>query len=73
MRNYAYFTMPRAKTVNDGLESLSYIGSKLWDSISSHMKEIDSINEFKHVVKTWKPDLCSSGLCKVYLQNIAYL
>ena len=24
----------------------------------SHMKEID-INEFKHVTKTWKPDLCS--------------
>ena len=50
--------MPRAKTVNHGLESLSYIGSKLWDSMPSHMKEIDSINEFKHVIETWKPDLC---------------
>ena len=56
MRNYSYFAMPRAKTVNHGLESLSYIGSTLWDSIPSHMKEIDSINEFKHVIKTWKPD-----------------
>ena len=37
------------------------------------MKEIDSINEFKHVIKTWKPDLCSCRLCKVYLQNIGYL
>ena len=63
--------MPRAKTVNHGLESLSYIGSKLWDSIPSHMK--DSIIEFKHVIKTWKPDLCSCRLCKVYLQNIGYL
>ena len=51
MRNYSHFAMPRAKTVNHGLESLSYIGSKLWDSIPSHMKEIDPINEFKHVVK----------------------
>ena len=34
--------MPLAKTVNYGLESLSYIGAKLWDSIPSHMKEIDS-------------------------------
>ena len=73
MRNYSYFAMPRAKTVNHGLESLSYIGSKLWDSIPSHMKEIDSINEFKYVIKTWKPDLCSCRLCKVYLQNIGYL
>ena len=73
MRNYSYFAMPRAKMVNHGLESLSYIGSKLWDSIPSHMKEIDSINEFKHVIKTWKPDLCSCRLSKVYLQNIGYL
>ena len=27
----------------------------------------------KHVIKTWKPDLCSCKLCKVYLQNIGYL
>ena len=73
MRNYSYFAMPRAKTVNHGSESLSYIGSKLWDSIPSHTKEIESINEFKHVIKTWKPGLCSCRLCKVYLQNIGYL
>ena len=70
MRNYSYFAMLHAKTVNHGLESLSYIDSKLWDSIPSHMKEI---TEFKHVIKTWKPDLCSCRLCKVYLQNIGYL
>ena len=57
MRNYSYFAMRCAKTVNHGLESLSYLGSKLWDSIPSHMKEIDSINEFKYVIKTWKPVL----------------
>ena len=65
--------MPRSKTVNHGLEGLSYIGSKLCNSMPSHMKEIDSINEFKHVIKSWKPDLCSFRLCKVYLQNIGYL
>ena len=65
--------MPRAKTVNHGLESFSYLGSKLWDSIPSHMKKTDSTSEFKHVIKTWKPDLCSCRLCKFYLQNIGYL
>ena len=73
MRNYSYFAMLRAKTVNHGLESLSYIGVKLWDSVPSHMKEIDSVNEFKHVIKIWKPHLCSFRLCKVYLQNIGFL
>ena len=65
--------MSRAKTVNHRLESFSCIGSKLRDSIPSHMKEIDSINEFKHVIKTWKLDLCLCRLCKDYLQNIGYL
>ena len=73
MRNYSYFAMPLAKTVNHGLESLPYKGSNLWSSIPFHMKEIDSINEFKHVIKTWKPDLSSCRLCKVYLENIGYL
>ena len=44
MRNYSYFAMLRAKTVNHRLESFLYMGSKL--------KEVDSINEFKHVIKT---------------------
>ena len=69
MRNYSHFAMPRPKTVNHGLESLSCIGSKLWDRVPSHMKEIDSMNEFKHVIRTWKPDLYSCRLRKAYLQN----
>ena len=73
MRSYSYFAMPLAKTVHHGLERLPYVGLKLSDGMLSHMKEIDSINEFKHVIKTWKPDLCSCKLCKVYLQNIGYL
>ena len=72
MRICSYFAMARAKTVNHRLESLSYISSKFWDSILSHMKEIDSIIEFKHVIKIQKPDLCFCRLCKVYLQNIGY-
>ena len=41
----------------------------MWDSIPSHIIEIDSVNEFKHAIKTWKPDLCSCRLRKVYSQK----
>ena len=51
-RNYSYFVLRLPKTVNHRLESLSYKRSKFWNSIPSHMKEIDSVNEFKHVIKT---------------------
>ena len=36
--------MLRTKTVNHGLESFSYIDSKLWDHIPSHMKETILMN-----------------------------
>ena len=62
--------MPSAKTVNHRLESLSYIGLKLWDSVPSHIKELGSVNEFSNVIKTWKPNLSSCRLSKFYLQNI---
>ena len=39
MKYYSYFAVSGAKTVNHGLEKLSYIGSKLWDSIQFHMKQ----------------------------------
>ena len=39
LSSYSYFAIPRAKTVNHGLESLSYVGTKLWDSVPSHMKD----------------------------------
>ena len=62
--------MPHAKTVNHRLESLSYIGLKLWDSVPSHIKELGSVNEFSNVIKTWKPNLSLCRLSKFYLQNI---
>ena len=83
MRNYSYFAMPHAKMVNHGLESFSYIGSKLWDSTPSHMKEIilSYIRDYNKETLLMNLNmslklgklLCSCRLCKVYLQNIGYL
>ena len=51
MRNYSYFAMSRAKTVNYGLESFSYMNSKLWDSIPSHTKEINLLVNLNTLLK----------------------
>ena len=50
MRNYSYFAMPCARTVN-GLESLSYIVSKLWDSIPSIWKRYTLLMNLKVSLK----------------------
>ena len=51
MRNYSYFAMARAKTVNYGLESFSYMNSKLWDSIPSNTKEINLLVNLNTLLK----------------------
>ena len=37
------------------------------------IKSLNSLNEFRSKIKTWKPGNCSGKLCKIYLQRIRYL
>ena len=39
------------KTVNHGFESLRYLGPKIWETISLHLKETDSLKHFKNAIK----------------------
>ena len=41
LRNRSQLIIPNVKTVNHGFESLRYLGPKIWETIPSHLKEID--------------------------------
>jgi len=73
MKNRSHFATRRAKTVNFGIESLQYKASKVWDNIPLHIKQKDSLNEFKKAIKTWKPDFCTCRFCKVFLKVVGYI
>ena len=64
LRNNSEFLVPNVKSVNNGFESLRYLGPKLWEKIPSNFKALDSLDKFKTVLKGWKPDIC-----KLYLNN----
>ena len=51
LRNRSQFAIPNMKTVNHGLESLRYLGPKTCKTIPSHLKEIDSLKNFKNAIK----------------------
>ena len=70
LRNRSQFIIPNVKTVNHGFESLRYLGPKIWETIPSPLKEINSLKNFKNVIKKWKPESCPCRLCKIYIQNI---
>ena len=43
----------------DGSVSIHHRNLRLWDSIPSHIKDIDSINEFTHVLMQTLQSLCT--------------
>ena len=71
LRNWTYFDTTKVRTVNHGSESVSYLGSKIWEVMPTHTKELDTIDKFKIAIKNWKPESCR--LSKVYLQNTGYI
>ena len=73
LRNQRDFVIPNIKSVNYGLESIRFLGIKIWESLPNNLKNKESIESFKMAIKAWKPKSCPCRLCKTYLQNIGYL
>ena len=73
MRNQTDFAVPQVKNVNYGLESIRFLGPKIWESLPNDLKNKESADSFKTAIKKCKPESCSCRLCKIYLQNIGYL
>ena len=73
LRNQTNFVIPQVKSVNHGLESVWFLGPKLWESLLNDLKNKESADSFKTAIKRSKPESCQCRLCKTYLQNIGYL
>ena len=74
LRNNPAFAVPMVKSVHKGLESLSYLGPKIWELIlPPEIKETEIFSQFKAKIKKWNPENCPCHLCKIYLQNVGFI
>ena len=73
LRNNTGFSRDRANTVHYGCNSLSFLGSKIWDKLPSYYKNAESLNVFKNRIKMWKTTDCPCRLCKTYVQNVGFV
>ena len=49
------------RSVNQGTESISHLGLKIWEIVSNEIKELLSLNScIKNVIIKWKPSNCPS-------------
>ena len=52
-------------TLRFGTQALCFKGSLIWNTVPNHFKNITSLDELKHQIKTWKPTTCTCKLCKI--------
>ena len=55
LRGHLNFITPQVHSVFHGTESISYLGSKIWDTVPEEFKNKKSLNSFKETTKMWIP------------------
>ena len=73
VRNFQEFDREGKRTVYFGLETLSLRSPQLWSLMPEHMRQLNSIDQFKRRVRQWVGNTCRCRFCKVYLQNVGFL
>ena len=73
IRSQKEFELPKINTVNNGQETLRFMGPKIWDIIPNSIKKASSLSIFKNKIKNWVPEDCPCGLCKDYVQGVGYV
>ena len=67
------WVLPKARTVNNGIETIRYRGPKTWEIVPIPIRNSKSLTEFQAKIKHWKPQGCTCRLCKVYISNLGFL
>ena len=73
VRSFQEFETERKRAVYFGLETISYRSLQFWSLLPVHMKQLNSLDQFKRSVRQWVCNTCPCRLCKVYLQNVGFL
>ena len=73
LRHINHFETPFVRTVCNGMESVSYLGPKIWDIVPEEYKTLNSLNSFKESIKNWVPLNCPCRLCKTYVHGVSFI
>ena len=67
------FRRENVKTVHNGIQSVRYLGLKIWELVPNNIKYSSSLNKFKKLIKSWKPEACPCRLCKIYITQVGLI
>ena len=61
------------KTLKFGIETLRYLGPKIWTLVPDNIKSAASLAMFKKQIKKWKPLSCPYRLCATFISGLGYI
>ena len=67
------FRRGNIKSVPYGLQSVRYLGRKIWELVPYNIKYSNSLSKFKKLIKSWKPEACTCRLCKTYIAQVGFI
>ena len=67
------FRRENVKTVRYGIQSVRYLGPKIWELVPNNIKYSNSLCKFKILIKSWKPEACPYRLCKTYIAQVGFM
>ena len=67
------FLLPMVRTTSYGSETIKYRGQRLWLSLPQHIRNAQSINEFKKGIKSWNGTDCTCRLCRIFIPQLRFL
>ena len=54
-------------------QSVKFLGPKIWAIVPQNIKNCKSFQEFKRLMKVWKPEDYPCWMCKKYVANIGFI
>ena len=72
LRNGVAIVRNRTKTTKHGLQSVSYIGAQLWDSLPMSVKLASSVKSFCDQVRQLDTLNCKCRLCAEFVPNLGF-
>ena len=73
LRPTSHFSVLPVRSVCNGTENLSLLGSEIWDIGATVLKDVKNLSAFKSDMKTWWSQNCPCRLWKRYLPNIGFI
>ena len=63
----SHFKRENVKSTHYGIPSVRHLGPKIWKIVPQNIRECNSLNEFKSLIKFCEPDTCPCRLRKNYI------